>query len=98
MSFSFFSGSAFDNHTTVTEVYAQHDVETVKHRDLSIDLGNGLKTNAQLTIPTVGGGPFPGILLIPGSGPEDLNETAGFILVDNETGSKITQLLNRSFK
>jgi uncharacterized protein len=37
----------------------------------------------------VGEGPFPGVLLVPGSGPEDLNETAGFILVDNETGSKI---------
>jgi uncharacterized protein len=88
LSFSFLSGSAFDHHTTVTEVYAQHNVETVKHRDLTIELGNGLKTNAQLTIPTVGEGPFPGILLIPGSGPQDLNETAGFILVDNETGSK----------
>lgn len=85
--FSLLSGSSLDFHTT--EAYAQPSVQTMEHRDLTIDLGNGLSTNAQLTIPTVGEGPFPGILLIPGSGPEDLNETAGLILVDNETGSKI---------
>ena len=54
-----------------------------------IDLGNGLKTNAQLTIPAVGNGPFPGVLLIHGSGATDMNETAGYIHIDNTTGSKI---------
>ena len=54
-----------------------------------IDLGNGVKTNAQLTIPAVGTGPFPGVLLIHGSGAVDMNETAGFIRIDNATGSKI---------
>ena len=54
-----------------------------------IDLGNGLKTNAQLTIPAVGKGPFPGVLLIHGSGPVDMNETLGFVHIDNETGTKI---------
>jgi pimeloyl-ACP methyl ester carboxylesterase len=34
-------------------------------------------------------GPFPGVLLIHGSGANDLNETGGLILVDNKTGSKI---------
>jgi len=38
-----------------------------KFRNLVIDLGNGLKTNAQLTYPAVGRGPFPGVLLIHGS-------------------------------
>ena len=47
---------------------AQQDLETVKYRDLIIDLGNGLKTNAQLTIPAVGEGPFPGVVIFPGSG------------------------------
>jgi hypothetical protein len=61
----------------------------VKHRNLTIDLGNGLKTNAELTVPAVGEGPFPGVLLIHGSGANDMNETGGLILVDNETGSKI---------
>src|SRR6184192_1844403 len=42
-------------------------------------LGKGLKTNAQLTYPAVGKGPFPGVLLIPGSGPNDKNETLGFV-------------------
>ncbi|MDQ3840812.1 MAG: alpha/beta fold hydrolase, partial [Thermoproteota archaeon] len=46
-------------------------------------------TNAQLTIPAIGNGPFPGVLLITGSGAEDMNETAGYIRIDNATGSKI---------
>jgi hypothetical protein len=54
-----------------------------------IDLGNGVKTNAQLTIPTVGNGPFPGALLITGSGAEDMNASAIFIRIDNATGTKI---------
>ena len=48
------------------------DVTT--HRDLVIDLGDGLKTDAQLTLPMVGIGPFPGVLLIQGSGAIDMNE------------------------
>ena len=48
--------------------------EVITHRDLVIDLGNGLKTDAQLTLPVVGEGPFPGVLLIQGSGPIDMNE------------------------
>jgi uncharacterized protein len=54
-----------------------------------IDLGNGVKTDAQLTIPAVGNGPFPGVLLVHGSGATDMNETAGYIHIDNTTGSKI---------
>ncbi|MGB8934469.1 MAG: hypothetical protein WCC17_05120 [Candidatus Nitrosopolaris sp.] len=34
---------------------------------------------AQLTYPAVGKGPYPGVLLIHGSGPNDKNETAGFV-------------------
>ena len=75
-----------DNNFTIL---AQQDLETIKYRNIVIDLGNGLKTNAQLTIPAVGNGPFPGVLLITGSGAEDMNETAGFIRIDNVTGSKI---------
>ena len=54
---------------------AQPFVPTVKHRDLVIDLGNGIQTNTQLTIPAVGNGPFPGVLLVPGSGATDMNVT-----------------------
>jgi hypothetical protein len=64
-------------------------LETVKYRNIVIDLGNGVKTNAQLTIPAVGNGPFPGVLLLHGSGACDKNETAGYIRIDNETGLKI---------
>lgn len=71
------------------EAYAQPYIETVKRRNLTIDLGNGTETNAQLTIPAVGEGPFPGVLLIHGSGANDMNETGGLILVDNNTGSNI---------
>ena len=76
----------FGNNFTII---AQQDLETIKYRDLVIDLGNGIKTNAQLTIPAVGNGPFPGVLLIHGSGATDMNETAGYIRIDNTTGSKI---------
>lgn len=54
-----------------------------------MDLGNGVKTNAQLTYPAVGKGSFPSVLLITGSGAEDMNETGGFIRIDKNTGSKI---------
>ena len=75
--------------TGVTTAYAQSDLQTIKYRNLVIDLGNGVKTNAQLTYPAIGKGPFPGILLVPGSGAADMNETVGFIRIDNQTGSKI---------
>ncbi|MFL6523500.1 MAG: alpha/beta hydrolase family protein [Nitrososphaera sp.] len=67
------SGSTFNNYSTTA--LGQPFIETVKHRDLVIDLGNGIKTNAQLTIPAVGNGPFPGVLLVHGTGPTDMNET-----------------------
>ena len=41
-----------------------------------MDFGEGVKTDAQLTYPAIGNGSFPGILLITGSGAEDMNETA----------------------
>ena len=59
------------------QAVAQSYVQTTKSRNLAIDLGNGLETNATLTYPAVGKGPFPGVLLIHGSGPADMNETLG---------------------
>jgi uncharacterized protein len=35
----------------VLTVEAQSDLQTTKHRDLVLDLGNGVKTSAQLTLP-----------------------------------------------
>jgi uncharacterized protein len=67
------------------QALAQSYVQTIKYRNLVIDLGNGVKTNAQLTYPAIGNGPFPGVLLISGSGANDKNETLGFI---HKTGPK----------
>jgi alpha-beta hydrolase superfamily lysophospholipase len=67
------------------EALAQQYIQTIKSRNLVIDLGNGVKTNAQLTIPAEGKGPFPGVLLVPGSGASDKNETLGFVY---KNGSK----------
>lgn len=58
-------------------VHAQSDLQTTKYRNMVIDLGNGLKTNARLNLPANGDGPFPGVLLVHGSGPVDMNETLG---------------------
>ncbi|MFL6397936.1 MAG: alpha/beta hydrolase family protein [Nitrososphaeraceae archaeon] len=70
-------------------VYAQSYLQTIKQRNLVIDLGNGVKTNAQLTYPAVGKGPFPGVLLVPGAGQTDMNYSGGYIRIDNKIGSKI---------
>jgi alpha-beta hydrolase superfamily lysophospholipase len=72
-SLSILSNSNFNECST--SAIAQPFIQTVKSRDLVIDLGNGIQTNAQLTIPAVGSGPFPGVLLVAGSGAVDMNET-----------------------
>jgi uncharacterized protein len=61
------------------QALAQQYIQTIKYRNLVIDLGNGVKTNAQLTLPAIGKGPFPGVLLISGSGANDKNGTLGFV-------------------
>jgi pimeloyl-ACP methyl ester carboxylesterase len=70
-------------------VHTQPDLQTTKYRNIVIDLGNGLKTNARLNLPANGEGPYPAVLLVPGSGLVDMNETLGYVRIDNETGSKI---------
>lgn len=64
-------------------------IETIRRRNLVIDLGDGLKTDAQLTIPTVGDGPFPGVLLIHGSGNIDMDGYIPHQLSGTEDGSRI---------
>lgn len=48
--------------------------ETISRRNIVIDLGDGVVTEAQLTYPSVGEGPFPGVLLVPGSGACNMDE------------------------
>jgi hypothetical protein len=69
-------------------IYAQQDLQVIKSKNLQIELDDNLTTNAQLTFPAVGQGPYPGILLITGSGAEDMNETAGFVRINETTGEK----------
>src|SRR5215203_5343423 len=88
-SLSILSNSNFNNYSS--SALAQPFVQTVKYRDLVIDLGNGVKTNAQLTIPAVGNGPFPGVLLVVGSGVLDMNET---LSPDSKPFWQITQYLS----
>jgi predicted esterase len=73
---SFLSASIFKQQD---QALAQQYIQTIKYRNLVIDLGNGVKTNAQSTLPAIGKGPFPGVLLIHSSGPFDMNETLGFV-------------------
>jgi pimeloyl-ACP methyl ester carboxylesterase len=70
-------------------VHAQSELQTSKYRDMVIDLGNGLDTNARLNLPVIGDGPYPAVLLVPGSGATDMNETGDYIRIDNDTGSFI---------
>jgi pimeloyl-ACP methyl ester carboxylesterase len=74
LALSCLSTSIFKQDQTLAQPY----IQTIKYRNLVIDLGNGVKTNAQLTLPAIGKGPFPGVLLISGSGANDKNGTLGF--------------------
>ncbi|MGN6558956.1 MAG: alpha/beta hydrolase family protein [Candidatus Nitrosocosmicus sp.] len=62
-----------------SQSFSQSDVQVVKYRNLTLDLGNEITTKAQLSYPAFGNGSFPGVLLIPGSGIADKNETIGVI-------------------
>jgi uncharacterized protein len=54
---------------------AQDMPDTVAVRDLEIDLGDDFVTQAQLTYPADGEGPFPTVILVHGSGPYDMDAT-----------------------
>jgi len=62
---------------------------TVACRNLVIDLGDGLTTDAQLTFPAFGVGLFPGVLLVHGSGPTDMDE---YIPPEVAAGGKAVRL------
>ncbi|MHA2391245.1 MAG: alpha/beta fold hydrolase [Promethearchaeota archaeon] len=61
---------------------------TILRRDIVIDLGDGLTTNAQLTYPSISGEFFPGILLVHGSGNTDMDEYLPPEVSDIEEGAR----------
>jgi dienelactone hydrolase len=71
------SYSSLFNSPLIRDALAQYDIQTVKYRNLTLDLGNGVTTKAQISYPAIGKGPFPAVLLVPGAGPADMNYTAG---------------------
>lgn len=66
-------------------------LQTIKKKDLLIELDTQqqIQTRAQLTIPAVGDGPFPAVLLIPGSGAADLDGYVPPELSGTENGARI---------
>jgi hypothetical protein len=70
---------------------AQLILQTIERRDLTIvlDRQQQLQTRAQLTLPAVGDGPFPALLLIHGSGAADMDGYIPPELSGTETGARI---------
>jgi pimeloyl-ACP methyl ester carboxylesterase len=54
-------------------VFAQDMPDSVAVRDLEIELDDDFVTQAQLTYPAEGDGPFPLVILVHGSGPYDMD-------------------------
>jgi pimeloyl-ACP methyl ester carboxylesterase len=64
---------------------------TIRHRDLTIDLGNGIQTDAELTMPVLANRSLPAILLIHGIGPLDKDQ---FIPPDSRDFKQIAEYLS----
>lgn len=70
----------------------QQLLQTIEKRDLTIELDRQqqqILTRAQLTMPAVGDGPFPAVLLIHGSGAADMDGYIPPELSGTENGSRI---------
>jgi hypothetical protein len=73
-------------------VDAQQLLQTFEKRDLTIELEEGQQqvlTRAQLTMPAVGDGPLPAVLLIHGSGAADMDGYIPPELTGTENGARI---------
>jgi uncharacterized protein len=79
--------------SSTTTVDAQQQLlQTIEMRDLTIELDSQqeqLQTRAQLTLPAVGDGPFPAVLLIHGSGEADMDGYVPPELSGTEEGARI---------
>ena len=77
------------SHSIIITIANAQMAQTITSRNLIIDLGNGTKTNGQLMLPGVGKGPFPGVLLISGSGLFDMTN------IYQKPSSQIAQYLSQ---
>ncbi|MDQ3852151.1 MAG: alpha/beta fold hydrolase [Thermoproteota archaeon] len=75
-----------------TTAYEDNSInKTIQHRDLTIDLGGGIQTDAELTMPVLANRSLPAILLIHGSGPLDKDH---FVPSDNRPFREIAEYLS----
>ncbi len=65
--------------------------KTIMHRDLTVDLGEGIQTDAELTLPVLANRSLPAILLIHGAGPLDKDH---FVPPDNRPFREIAEYLS----
>ncbi len=78
----------------VQEAYAtmhENSSKTITHRELTIDLGEGIQTDAELTMPLLANRSLPAILLIHGAGPLDKDH---FVPPDNRPFREIAEYLS----
>jgi hypothetical protein len=77
--------------TYASAIHENSNSKTIRHRDLTIDLGEGIQTDAELTMPVLANRSLPGILLIHGLGPADKDH---FIPPDNRPFKQIAEYLS----
>src|SRR5215216_961178 len=79
------------NGVYATTTAHENSSATIRHRDLTIDLGNGIQTDAELTMPVLANRSLPAILLIHGIGPLDKDQ---FIPPDSRDFKQIAEYLS----
>jgi uncharacterized protein len=79
----------------INGVYAttthENSSKTIRYRDLTIDLGEGIQTDAELTMPVLANRSLPAILLIHGIGPLDKDQ---FIPPNSRDFKQIAEFLS----
>jgi pimeloyl-ACP methyl ester carboxylesterase len=79
------------NGVYATTTAHENSSATIRHRDLTIDLVNGIQTDAELTMPVLANRSLPAILLIHGIGPLDKDQ---FIPPDSRDFKQIAEYLS----
>jgi len=69
----------------------ENSSKIIQYRDLTIDLGNGIQTDVELTLPVLANRSLPAILLIHGIGPLDKDQ---FIPPDSRDFKQIAEYLS----